>query len=336
MLSWIGRILLLGLVSLLGLIYWKLEQIRQPIELKEIPRWQIRELNAEQWEIQSVSDPERKTTAWFRGNPQGLRCDTSVLLTGVQQGKNLLDSSVGLNDLANTVAMEHPIREYIRKQVWRSYGVAEWWNVGELIRLEMLHTLGALQALLRHTNGSLDGDNRFTEQVVLAGGSFGAPFTAALTSSENKHVSGLLLIYAFTDFEGLFNREFVRQGRIHYKIPPEPESLVAWSKDLGLQTLASSLAGFLSTLLEYGEMEAYLPNIRNTPIHFINGRNDRLAPQSSYDLLWNAAPEPKSELWLPGDHINPGDPVALLQVSEHMYEWGKAQGLRDCEELDSQ
>ena len=36
------------------------------------------------------------------------------------------------------------------------------------------------------------------------------------------------------------------------------------------------------------------------------------------------------------ERINPGDPVALLQVSEYMYEWGKAQGLRDCEEFDSQ
>ena len=336
MLRWIGRILLLGLISFLGLSFWKLEQIRQPIKPEVIPRWQVRELDTEQWEIQSISNPERKTIAWFRGNPRGLRCDTSILLTGVQQGKNLLDRSDVLNDPANTVAMEHPIREYLNKQVWLSYGVAEWWNVGELIRLEMLHTLGALQALLRHTNGSLDGDARFTEQVVLAGGSFGAPFTAALASLENENVSGLLLIYAFTDFEGLFNREFVRQGRIHYKMPSEPEGLVAWSKDLGLRALAGSLAWFLSTFLEYGEMEVYLPNIRNTPIHFINGRDDRLAPQVSYDLLWSAAPEPKSDLWLPGDHINPGDPVALLQVSEYMYEWGKAQGLRDCEEFDSQ
>ena len=56
----------------------------------------------------------------------------------MKQGKNLLDGSAVLNDPANTVAMEHPIREYVNKQVWLSYGVAEWWNVGELIRLEML------------------------------------------------------------------------------------------------------------------------------------------------------------------------------------------------------
>ena len=123
MLRWIGRILLLGLISILGLSYWKLEQIRQPIKPEEIPRWQVRELDTEQWEIQSISDPERKTIAWFRGNPRGLRCDTSILLTGVKQGKNLLDGSAVLNDPANTVAMEHPIREYVSKQVWLSYGL---------------------------------------------------------------------------------------------------------------------------------------------------------------------------------------------------------------------
>ena len=65
MLRWIGRILLLGLISILGLSYWKLEQIRQPIKPEEIPRWQVRELDTEQWEIQSISNPERKTIAWF-------------------------------------------------------------------------------------------------------------------------------------------------------------------------------------------------------------------------------------------------------------------------------
>ena len=204
-----------------------------------------------------------------------------------------------------------------------------------------LATFAALGAAMATPASAGDRDYEFkaleaeaedaVKQAVIAV----AEIEAGLKPVKLKNVSGLLLIYAFTDFEGLFNREFVRQGRIHYKMPSEPEGLVAWSEDLGLRVLAGSLAWFLSTLLEYGEMEAYLPNIRNTPIHFINGRDDRLAPQPSYNLLWNASPEPKSEIWLPGDHINPGDPVALLRVSEYMYDWGKAQGLRGCEKFDS-
>ena len=70
MLRWIGRILLLGLISFSGLSYWKLEQIRQPIKPEEIPRWQVRELETEQWEIQSVSDPERKPLPGFEEIPE--------------------------------------------------------------------------------------------------------------------------------------------------------------------------------------------------------------------------------------------------------------------------
>ena len=332
MLRSLGKLLLLMLMVGVGATYWKLEQVRQPVQVAEIPYWQVRELDPERWELYSVDDPQRQTTAWFRGNPRGLRCDTSILLTGVQQGKNLLDGSAVLGDPANTVVMEHPIRQFVERQVWLKYGIWEWWNVGDLIRLELMHTLGALDALLRHTHRDFDGDARFTNQVVLAGGSFGAPFTAVLTSFAPERVAGLLLIYAFTDFENLFYREFVRQGRIHFQMPSQPEGVVAQAQDWGLKTLSASFAWFLATLLEYGEMEVYLPQIRETPIFFINGRNDRLAPRSSYDLLWNAAPEPKGELWLPGDHINPGDPKALLEVSKYMYEWGHENGFRDCEE----
>ena len=113
MLRWIGRILLLGLISFLGISYWKLEQISQPIKPEEILRWQVRELDTEQWEIQSISDPERKTIAWFRGNPRGLRCDTSILLTGVQQGKNLLDRSDDSKTLRRTT-----IHWVCRRKVW--------------------------------------------------------------------------------------------------------------------------------------------------------------------------------------------------------------------------
>ncbi len=336
MFRWIGRIALLAIMITSGAFYWKLQQIKQPIQPEEIPRWQVREIDRQQWEIYSVDEPSRKTTAWFKRNPRGLACDTSILLAGVKQGDNLLKGNEGLNDPGNTVIMEHPIQQYVAERRWEEYGVGEWWNLGELLRVEMTHTLGALQALLRHTHRGLDGDARFTENVVLAGGSFGAPFTAILTSFEPEQVSGLLLIYAFTDFRGLFEREFTRQGRIHFGLPPEPESVVDVLKDESLQLLSTSLSWVLSTLLKYGELEQYLPQVKETPMLFINGKNDYLVPRAAYDLMWNAAPEPKEEIWLPGDHINPGDPQQVVNVTRYMFEWGVRQGLRSCEALTQQ
>jgi len=87
-------------------------------------------------------------------------------------------------------------------------------------------------------------------------------------------------------------------------------------------------------MVKYGEMEAYLPNISETPIHFINGTKDPLVPPEAYLPLWENSPEPKSETWVEGGHFNPGNPEDMLRTGKLMYAWADAQGLRSCNNVE--
>ena len=86
----------------------------------------------------------------------------------------------------------------------------------------------------------------------------------------------------------------------------------------------------LGNILKYGEMEPYLPDIYQTPIHFINGTNDPLVPPEAYLPMWKSAPEPKSEKWVEGGHFNPRAPKDTLNIGKLMYEWAEKQGIRSC------
>ena len=81
-------------------------------------------------------------------------------------------------------------------------------------------------------------------------------------------------------------------------------------------------------------MESYLPNIYETPIHFINGTKDPLVPLEAYLPLWENSPEPKSVTWLEGGHFNPGNPEDMKRTGKLMYEWSKAHGVRSCKKIE--
>ena len=322
---------LLGLLFIIGTAGWKIYQVKQPFRPEEVPLWQVQEVRQNLWQVVSVADPTRTTNAWFAGNQQGLACDTLIMFAGVHQGLNLFSAREHLNDQGNTIVLEHPIRKFLYQNPLKTFGFWDWWNVAEILREEMLHTVGALQALIRYTNASVEGDQRFTDQVVVAGGSFGAPFSVAATSFAPEQVAGLILIYSFTDFYSLFHREFNRQGLIHFKLPKNPETVMNTIQVGMFKMLANGLASVFSQILKYGELEQYFPYIDDdTPIYFINGTIDRLISRDSYALMWNAAPEPKTETWIQGDHINPGNIEELKRVVDYMDVWSRENNLRNC------
>ena len=83
-------------------------------------------------------------------------------------------------------------------------------------------------------------------------------------------------------------------------------------------------------MLKYGEIELYLKDVLNTPIHFINGSQDHLINDETYLPMWEAAPEPKSEIWLEGGHINPDNPDEVKRIIKVMDTWAESQNLREC------
>lgn len=79
------RFLLLGVVFVLalGFALVGIRNFQKPIPLKDVPEWKIKVLNPREWEIFAVREPNRRTQVFLEMNPNGLKCDTIVLMGGV-------------------------------------------------------------------------------------------------------------------------------------------------------------------------------------------------------------------------------------------------------------
>jgi len=332
-----GRFVLLLLLSIIILVISvtaiKIFLVQQPFLAEDVPEWKIHELTPLKWELRSVDDPERSTTAWIT-HPEKMQCDTLIIVGGVEEGENLLSGGGKWKFTGNTILMKQPVHSFLKRHYWKDWDLLDWWLFPEKIREETRHTLGALNALLNYVKGAIPEDKRFTDKVVLAGGSVGAVFPVIITSFAPEKVDGLMVIYGFTNFQQVIQPLLFSQGLIHYKLSENPTEFKVIVKITGIRLLTEFFSFLLGNMLKYGEMESYLPNISETPIHFINGTKDLLVPPEAYLPLWKNSPEPKSESWLAGGHFNPANPEDMLRTGKLMYEWADAQGLRSCKTVE--
>lgn len=316
---------------LIGIFAWKVYKAQQPFRPDDVPQWNVKEVTTDEWILSSVDDPERYTQAWFIGNPNGKRCDTTIMLGGVQQGRNLIEGGQHLPDHANMATLRHPVQAFLKTDPRKNWGWLEWWQSPRRLRLEIAHTLGALEAMIRYIHEKSRSDPRFTENILLAGGSFGAPFPVILTSFQPERIAALMIAYGFTNFEFVITSELIRQGLIHYRLTESSDSFPDQVKVTGVKLLAHSFGFLFGNMFKYAQMELYLPNIYDTYIYFISGRNDHIVPREAYDPMWNSAPFPKEEEWVEGDHINPGNFVEFTSLVERMSIWAKSKNLWTCE-----
>jgi pimeloyl-ACP methyl ester carboxylesterase len=230
--------------------------------------------------------------------------------------------------------MKQPVHSFLLRHHWKNWSLLDWWQIPEKIREETRHTLGALDALLNYVKGAKPEDTRFTDKVVLAGGSVGAAFPVIISSFAPEKVDGLMVIYGFTNFQRVIQPLLFSQGLLHYKLTENSSDFSDNVKITSIRLLSKFFSFLLGNMVKYGEMEAYLPNISETPIHFINGTKDPLVPPEAYLPLWENSPEPKSETWVEGGHFNPGNPEDMLRTGKLMYAWADAQGLRSCNNVE--
>ncbi len=329
------KMVLLGIIISLFLIAsaiaWNILMAGQPIHPEEIPEWTLREITASHWRLHAKHDPKRQTDAWNAGPNPPQTCDTLIIVAGVEEGEEFLQIGAEASRHANTILMRQPLRDFVHEVNFDEWGVREWWSFPVLVRIEFLHNLGALKTILMRISTEGKTDERFTEKVVLAGGSLGAPYPVILTSFYPEMVDGLMIVYAFTNFSHLIHSELWRQGLIHFRLSETDSGFIPVLKRFGLNTIARILSLLLGNMLKYGQIELYLSDIHDTPIHFINGKSDYLVSEKTYLPMWQTAPEPKTEQWVEGDHINPGEPQQVKRVMRMMDEWGRKMKIRNCE-----
>ena len=128
----------------------------------------------------------------------------------------------------------------------------------------------------------------------------------------------------------VIRNEIYRQGLTHFGINEFAKDWIEKLKQAVLWATAQVVSWFLGNMLKYGQIELYLQGIHGTPIHFINGISDYLITEETYLPMWKAAPNPKSQQWLEGDHIDPGNQKEVSRIIRLMNEWAVSQSLRQC------
>jgi len=121
-------------------------------------------------------------------------------------------------------------------------------------------------------------------RVELVGASFGASF-ATIAAARDSRVSRLWIAHGGGKPMAMIDAGLERE------IPFAP---FRWPV-AGLATLLASGPRFAA--------ERWVGLVSPRPVVMLNALDDERIPRRSVDALWNAAREPKSQVWLPGQHM---------------------------------
>jgi hypothetical protein len=112
---------------------FKIYRLQQPFQATDVPEWKVKELSSQKWELKSITDPERSTTAWI-ARPEGQKCDTLIIVGGVEEGENLLAGGGNWKYTGNTILMKQPVHSFLLRHHWKDWNLLDWWQIPEKIR----------------------------------------------------------------------------------------------------------------------------------------------------------------------------------------------------------
>jgi dienelactone hydrolase len=139
----------------------------------------------------------------------------------------------------------------------------------------------AVTLVLDYLLGRPDVD---TARVELVGASFGATF-ATIAAARDPRVTRLWIAHGGGKPFAMINTGLERE------IPFAP---FRWPV-AGLATLLASGPRFAA--------ERWVGRASPRPVVMLNALDDERIPRASVEALWNAARDPKSQVWLPGAHM---------------------------------
>lgn len=131
-----------------------------------------------------------------------------------------------------------------------------------------------------------------SSRLALVGVSFGVPFAAPAGS--DRLFRGVALHHGGADLGLLF----------WTNLPIESSPLRA---------IAAKLMAWYLRELDPGR---HVGEISPVPLLLINGRYDELVPRRSAELLYEAARPPVHQIWLPHDHLMPGDVDVMRELAD--------------------
>jgi fermentation-respiration switch protein FrsA (DUF1100 family) len=168
---------------------------------------------------------------------------------------------------------------------------------------EMVAQVGLLLDYLE-TRGDVAADRRF-----LVGSSLGAP-AVVVAGALDERPAAVVALYGGGRVSGLVARALEHETRA-----PHPR----WR--------AVALGHALAWLLAPLAPERYAPLIAPRQFLMVNGADDSLVPPASALALYEAAREPKTLVWVRGEHVQPRERELVERVATAVVTWLVSRGL---------
>jgi len=231
--------------------------------------------------------------ARIRGAPVGAqRRAAVVLLGGAGRGSRIVEAA-GIETLegdalpALIVAPDYPA--HLGPRAWR--GAAAISTLFGL-RAAALNTVGGVLLLVDYLQARADVDPR---RIFLMGGSLGAE-VVVIAGALDARPAAVVALYGAANLGPLVAHTLTHPAQRH------PYS--RWS---------AAAAGYgLAVLLAPLEPRRYAAGIAPRPFLMVNGADDSLVPREYVLALYDAAREPKTLVWVPGEHIQPEETALIV------------------------
>jgi fermentation-respiration switch protein FrsA (DUF1100 family) len=228
---------------------------------------------------------------------------TGLLMGGLNRGRRVVNAR-GLEDIARVavvLSLDYPLKHGPRA------GGRELVAAATQLRPAGLDTIAEILLALDYLESRSDVDRR---RMFLVGASLGAS-AVTIAGAVDQRPAAVIALYGGGQVGSLVARTLQHHDQRH----PYPR----WQALL----LGHALAWLLTPL----DPVRYAADIAPRPYLMVNGDDDTLIPARNVEAVFAAAREPKTLLWLEGEHIEPGESALIRRLSRQISEWLGARGL---------
>jgi hypothetical protein len=196
-----------------------------------------------------------------------------ILLGGKATGKYAIEYVPDIGEVL-IVAVDYPYEPR------KSYTLTEFFADVPAIRRALFDMVPSVMLVMDYLQTRPDVD---ASKMVILGYSFGAPFVPCILAQDKRPAVAAM----------------VHGGGEMYSLI---EHNVSRYESRAVSRLVGVVGGFLLAPLE---PLRYACEISPVPLLMVNGTDDELIPRANAEMLYNAAREPKSIVWLDSGHVHP-------------------------------
>jgi len=210
---------------------------------------------------------------WAPQQETSRRFPAIIVLGGKATGRYAVDYALDIRNVV-LVAPDYPY------DVRDSYTIPQFLGDVPAIRTAIVDMVPSVMLIMDYLARRGDVD---TSRIVLLGYSFGAPFVPVIMAHDRRPAVAAM-VYGGGDLTSLIAHNVARY---------EGEAIgsgVGWLSGLLLRAL---------------EPMRFVERIAPTPLVMINGTEDEQVPRANTVMLYEAAHEPKTLIWIESAHVHP-------------------------------